>query len=85
MDSKKLMWLVDLAMGITFLTSFITGILKFTILLQLTGLSEVIFPSAFISDIHDRSGILLGLLVFLHLYLNRKWIISMTQKILTKT
>jgi hypothetical protein len=85
MESKKLIWLVDLAMGITFLTSFITGILKFTLLLQLTGLSGVIFPSALISDIHDRSGILLGLLVFLHLYLNRTWIISMTRKILTKT
>jgi hypothetical protein len=85
MDGKKLIWIVDLAMGITFLTCFITGLLKFTLLLQLTGLSEMILPSAFISDIHDRSGILLGLLIFLHLYLNRKWIISMTRKILTKT
>jgi hypothetical protein len=85
MDGKKLVRIVDLAMGITFLTCFITGLLKFTLLLQLTGLSEVILPSAFISDIHDRSGILLGLLIFLHLYLNRKWIISMTRKILTKT
>lgn len=85
MDSKKIVWLVDLAMGITFLTCFITGLLKFTLLLRLTGLSGVILPSAFISDIHDRSGILLGLLVFLHLYLNRQWIITMTRKILTKT
>ena len=47
-----------------------------------TGLSDVILPAALISDLHDWSGILLGLFVFLHLFLNRRWIISTTKKIL---
>jgi len=76
-------WSVDLAMSSAFLICFVTGLLKFTILLRLTGLNGVILPSAFISDIHDWSGIILGLFVFIHLFLNRQWIISMTRKVLT--
>ncbi len=82
MDSVKLKWLADLLMGITFFVCFVTGLLKYTVLLQLTGLSDVILPAALISDLHDWSGILLGLFVFLHLFLNRRWIISTTKKIL---
>ncbi|MGA2160646.1 MAG: DUF4405 domain-containing protein [Methanoregula sp.] len=84
MDKIILKGLVDLAMGITFFVCFVTGLLKFTILLQLTGLTEVVLPSALISNLHDWSGIVLGLLVLLHLFLNRRWIISMTHKIFTE-
>jgi hypothetical protein len=83
MDTKILKWSLDLAMGITFVICFVTGLLKFTVLLQLTGLNGVILPSAFISDLHDWSGILLGLLVFAHLFLNRKWIISVTKQVMS--
>ncbi len=82
MDSVKLKWLADLLMGITFFVCFVTGLLKYTVLLQLTGLSDVILPAALISDLHDWSGLFLGLFVFLHLLLNRRWIISTTKKIL---
>lgn len=85
MDRKILKWLVDVTMGIAFLTCLITGLLKFTILLRLTGLNNVLLPSAFISDIHDWSGIVLGLCVFIHLFMNRQTIISMTRKILTNS
>jgi hypothetical protein len=85
MDRNMLKWSVDCAMGIAFLICLVTGLLKFTILLRLTGLYKVILPSAFISDIHDWSGIILMLFVFIHLYLNRRWIISSTQKIFAKT
>ena len=83
MKSRVLVWVVDLAMGIAFLLSFATGLIKYTVLLRLTGLNDVVLPSALLSDIHDRAGILLGLLVFIHLYLNRKWIVTMTRKIFT--
>lgn len=76
MDRNKTLFAVDVAMGIVFLVSFLTGLLKFTLLLRLSGLSGIILPSALISDVHDWSGILLGLLVFLHLYLNRRWILA---------
>jgi hypothetical protein len=82
MDGVKVNWLVDLLMGITFAICFITGLLKYTVLLQLTGLSTVILPAALISNLHDWSGLLLGFFVFLHLLLNRRWIISTTKKIL---
>jgi hypothetical protein len=85
MNNIILKVLVDLALGITFFICFITGLLKYTVLLQVTGLSNVVLPSAFISDLHDWSGIVLGVFVFLHLYLNRQWIITMTRKILANT
>ncbi len=81
MKTRVLVWGIDLAMGIAFLLSFVTGLLKYTVLLRLTGLNGVVLPSALLSDIHDRSGIILGVLVFLHLYLNRRWIITMTRRI----
>jgi hypothetical protein len=82
MDRNVVRWGVDLAMGMAFVISFATGLLKFTVLLRLTGVNGMILPSAFISDLHDRSGVLLGLLVFLHLFLNRKWLVAMTRQVL---
>jgi cytochrome b subunit of formate dehydrogenase len=85
MDTKILHWSVDLALGVTFAICFVTGLLKFSLLLQATGLNDVVLPSALISDLHDWSGILLGMFVLLHLYLNRTWIIGMTKKVLAGT
>ena len=78
-------WGVNVAMGIMFAICFITGLLKLTLLLRLTGLNMVVLPSALISDLHDWSGIALGVLICLHLFLNRHWIISMTSDILHGT
>ena len=85
MDTKILKWSVDLAMGITFAICFVTGLLKFTLLLRMAGLTGLILPSALISDLHDWSGLLLGFFVLLHLYLNRTWIAAMTGHILAGT
>jgi cytochrome b subunit of formate dehydrogenase len=84
MNMKILKWSVDLALGITFVICFVTGLLKFPLLLQMTGLYRLVLPSALISDLHDWSGILLGLFVLVHLYLNRVWIIAMTKNVLGK-
>jgi hypothetical protein len=81
MDRKILRWSVDLAMGMVFMICFVTGLLKFTLLLRLTGLNGLVLPSALISDLHDWSGLLLGLLVFTHLFLNRGWIISTARQV----
>lgn len=85
MNIQKIKWGINLAMGITFAICFITGLLKFTLLLRLSGLNQAILPSALISDLHDWSGIVLGLFICLHLFLNRFWIISMTKAILQGT
>jgi hypothetical protein len=82
MDRNTLVYVLDLIMGIVFLISFVSGLLKFTLILRLTGLSSLVIPSALISDIHDWSGILLGCCVVLHLYMNRRWIREMTGKTL---
>jgi len=81
MERNILLYAIDCALGILFVISFVTGLLKFTLLLQLTGLNDIVFPSALISTVHDWSGIFLGLLVFLHLYMNRRWILAMTKRI----
>lgn len=72
-------------MGITFAVCFVTGLLKFPLLLQISGLYRIVLPSSLISDLHDWSGILLGLFVLVHLYLNRTWIIAMTRKVVGRS
>jgi len=78
-------WCVDLAMGIAFLFTAVTGFFKLTILLRVTGFSDLVLPMALMSEIHDRAGIVLTVLVAIHLFLNRAWILSMTHKILAGT
>ncbi len=82
MDTHIAKWLTDIGLLITFLICVITGIFKFTELMRMFGLTQLIFPLALMSDIHDWSGLLLVLFVGIHLFLNRRWIIAMTRKIL---
>jgi hypothetical protein len=82
MDRNVLRWAINLGMGVVFVISFMTGLLKFTVLLRLTGTESLLLPSARISDLHDGIGMVLGLLVITHLYLNRQWIVSMTRKVI---
>lgn len=76
-------YVVDLLMGGVFLICFVTGIFKFTMLMRVLGLTGIVMPLALMSDIHDRSGIFLGILVAIHLVLNRGWIVAMTRKIIS--
>lgn len=73
---------VDSLMGVLFLICFVTGLFKFIPLMRMLGLTGVVLPLAQMSDIHDWSGIVLGFLVALHLFLNRRWISSMTRNVL---
>jgi len=83
MNMQVVKWCVDLAMGIAFLFSAVTGTIKFMVLLRVAGFSEIVLPVAQMSEVHDRAGIILSILVLVHLVLNRVWILSMTRKILT--
>ena len=69
-------------MGISFLVSFITGFFKFTFLMRMFGLVDLVLPLALMSDVHDWSGIALGFFVAIHLFFNRSWIVSMTRRLL---
>ena len=55
------------------------------VLWRIAGFSEIVLPVALISEVHDRSGVALSILVLVHLVLNRAWILSMTKKILAGT
>jgi hypothetical protein len=83
MNQQVIKWCVDLAMGIAFLFVAITGFFKYTLLMRLSGFTDLVLPMALMSAIHDRAGIMLTILVAVHLFLNRAWILSMTRKILT--
>jgi hypothetical protein len=82
MDRQVARWCVDLAMGVAFLVCLITGLFKFTLLMRTLGLTDMVLPIALFSAIHDWSGLALGILVAVHLYLNRAWIMTMTKRVL---
>ena len=82
MNLQVVRYCVDLSMGIVFLICFVTGLFKFTLLMRMLGLTGVVMPLALMSDIHDWSGVLLGIVVVVHVILNRGWILSMTKKLL---
>jgi hypothetical protein len=85
MNMQVVKWCVNLAMGMVFLLSAVTGFFKFTLLVRTFGLSGVVLPIALMSDIHDWMGITLCFLVAVHLFLNRGWILSMTRNVLAGT
>jgi len=82
MNLQVVKWVVDLAMGVAFLACFITGMFKFTYFMRLFGFTSLVLPIAQMSNLHDWSGLLLGLFVAVHLILNRGWIMAMTRKVL---
>jgi hypothetical protein len=82
MNLQVVKWAADLAMGGAFLVSFITGMFKFTYFMRLSGLTSLRLPIAQMSNLHDWSGLFLGLFVAVHLILNRGWIMAMTRKVL---
>jgi len=81
MNMQVVKWFLDLGMGILFLISVITGFFKFTLLVRTFGLTKLVLPLAFMSDIHDWAGLALAFFVAAHLIVNRGWIITMTRKI----
>ena len=84
MDSQTAKWIVNVLMGAVFLVSFCTGVLKFTLLMRGLGLTSIVLPLARISDIHDWAGLVLGIFVAIHLFLNRAWILTMTKKMIAR-
>ncbi|MDD1681662.1 MAG: DUF4405 domain-containing protein [Methanoregula sp.] len=85
MNIQIVKWCADLAMGTVFLFSAVTGLIKFMLLMRVPGVSSIVLPMALMSDVHDRAGIALCILVAVHLFLNRAWILSMTKKVLAGT
>jgi hypothetical protein len=80
MDKAKLNYIVDLGLIVSFLGVFITGIVKFPGLLQSLGVDVKNLPWREISKVHDWSGLVMGILVFVHLVIHWNWIVCMTKK-----
>jgi hypothetical protein len=82
MNIQVIRWGNDLAMGVSFIICFITGMFKFTFFMRLSGLSSLVLPIAQMSEIHDWFGLAMGFFVAVHLVLNRTWIMTMTRMVL---
>ena len=80
--TQMVRWCVDVAMGATFLVTAITGLLNWTLLMRTLGLTDIVLPLALMSEIHSWAGPVLAMLVFVHLVINRAWILATTRKIL---
>ena len=80
--SQEARWGIDLAMGILFAATFITGLFKWTLFMRTFGLTGIVLPLALMSDIHDWAGFFMGIIVAVHLFSNRAWILGMTRKVL---
>ena len=82
LNQQIVRWYIDMGLLVAFVVCVVTGILKFTSLMRMLGLTGLVFPLAFFSDLHDWSGIVLIVLVGVHLFVNRAWIVYVTKKII---
>lgn len=78
----KKKYLVDIGLGISFLVCFVTGIVKLPGFARFLHTASMALPGTPISVLHDMSGVFMGLFALIHLILNRKWIASVTRKLL---
>ena len=81
MNRGKLNYFIDMGLAITFLLSFITGIFKFPNLTKYFNIVYRTIPAHNLNKIHDWSGLIMGILVFVHLALHWKWIVVMTKNL----
>jgi hypothetical protein len=79
MDKTIINYTVDVGMGITFILTAITGIIKFRQLWTFLGINQMNIFFKNINTIHDWSGIILAAFVLIHLILHFKWIVCITK------
>ena len=73
---------IDFGLFITFTICGGTGIMKLPAFVR--WFVSIGFPLSTLSFLHDVSGIILIILVFIHLMLHRKWISCMTKRLFEK-
>jgi len=81
----RLNYFIDCGLIITFLLAFVTGVIKIPELTRYFGDVFLIVPASTLSQIHDISGIVMGLLVLAHIVLHGNWIVAMTKSTFRKT
>lgn len=81
MKKTTIKYIVDILLLISFLVCFITGLIKWPGLINLIGVKAWrVLHFHGISNIHDFSGLIMGLLVIVHIVLNWKFLVAMTKK-----
>ena len=86
MNKTKLNYFIDVGLAISFFTCFYTGLVKWPGLIRVTGVSAYKTLSfSNISQVHDMSGLIMGLLVIIHLILHWKWIVVVTKSFFKKS
>ena len=78
MRRNSLNYIIDVGLAVTFLSVFVTGVIKFPDLLHYFVRIGIIFPTQIFTTIHKWSGITMGVAVLLHLVLHWKWIVKTT-------
>lgn len=81
MEKSKLLYWTDVGLGISFVITFITGVVKFRAFLPLFFWTYRIFPPRQMAFIHDWFGFLMGVFVLIHLILHWNWIVAMTKNL----
>jgi hypothetical protein len=76
---SRLNYFIDCGLIITFLLSFITGVIKFPEWTRFFSNVYLVISASLLSQIHDYSGIAMSLLVLAHLVLHWRWIVAMTK------
>jgi hypothetical protein len=69
MNKVKLNYFIDVLLAISFFTCFFTGLVKWL------GIAQSRNSSA----LHNWSGLIMGLLIFVHLVLHWGWIVAVTK------
>jgi hypothetical protein len=77
-------YILNILMSLSFLVLLMTGVFKFPELQLALGLYQYPLPWRTISFLHDWSGVVLGILILIHLWLNRRWFSSGTKNIFCK-
>ena len=85
MNRTKLNYLIDVGLALSFFICFVTGLIKWPGLISIIGVSAYnVLHVPNISIMHDRSGLIMGLLVLIHLVLHWKWIVCVTKSMVGK-
>jgi hypothetical protein len=73
-------YLVGIGILISFLVCFLTGVIKVPDIYKLLGMTYKSPVMVSMTQLHDWSGVILGVLAILHIVVHRRWFIAMTKK-----
>jgi hypothetical protein len=77
MDRNSTNFWNDIAIFISFIACFSTGIVKLPLLVTKLGFSYSVY--SVISTVHDWSGVAMGIFSLAHIILHWKWIVAMAK------